>query len=317
MFISYNLVEFGEKLKDLRKDLGLSQLEIQRKAGVSADTLRRIEKGEVIPRYETMEILSTIYKEDLLTLLKDARIDKLLFEYHDQLDELIAFYDEEKMIALEEEIRGNFSSEFKDSVVNPDEVLQFLELIQGTSLYHSRFREDHEEAKTLLLGSLKRTWPDFTLRKFKNYKYSYIELRILLLLSILMAEKDKIYLSTNILFFIHNRLENNLSSMYHNHLIIKIYTNLCYNYHLEDNHEKVLELANKGIDYCLLIETTHGLNSLYYRKAIAEYQLGDPTYEESLQKAFFILHMTENHSLLEVYKEVTKAQYGIELNLFY
>lgn len=317
MFISYNLVEFGEKLKDLRKNLGLSQLEIQRKAGVSADTLRRIEKGEVIPRYETMEILSSIYREDLLTLLKNARIDKLLYEYHDKLDELITFYDEEKMMALEEEIRKNFSSDFHESVINPDEVLQFLELIQGTSLYHSRFREDHEEAKKVLLKSLRRTWPDFTLRKYKNYKYSYIELRILLLLSILMAEKDAISLSTDILFFIRNRLENNATSTYHHHLIIKIYTNLCYNYHLEDNHEKVIEIADQGITYCLSLETTHGLNSLYYRKAIAEYQLGIPTYEASLQKAFFILNLTNNHSLLEVYQEVTKAQYGIDLKPYF
>ena len=35
MFISYNLKEFGENLRNLRKDLGFSQLEIQRKAGVT------------------------------------------------------------------------------------------------------------------------------------------------------------------------------------------------------------------------------------------------------------------------------------------
>lgn len=317
MFISYNLVEFGEKLKDLRKELGLSQLEIQRKAGVSSDTLRRIEKGEVIPRYETMEILSSIYREDLLVLLKNARIDKLLYEYHNKLDELIIFYHEEKMMALEEEIQKNFSKDFQNSMINPDEVLQFLELIQGTSLYNSRFREDHEEAKKILLSALRRSWPDFTLRKHKNYKYSYIELRILLLLSILIAEKDAIALSTDILHFIHQRLENNASSDDHHHLIIKIYTNLCYNYHLEDNHEKVIEIADQGIAYCLTLETTHGLNSLYYRRAIAEYQLGIPSYEASLQNAFFILNLTGNHSLLEVYQEVTKAQYGIEVNPFF
>ncbi len=316
MFISYNLVEFGDKLKTLRKSLGLSQVEIQSKAGVSSDALRRIEKGEVIPRYETMELLSSIYKEDLLVLLKNARVDKLLSEYHDHLDELITFYDDEKMKSLEQEIKKNFSNNFQNSVVNPDEVLQLLELIRGTSLYNSRFKEDHEEAKKTLLDSLRRTLPDFTLKKYKNYKYSYIELRILLLLSILIAEKDSVTLSTKILSFIFDRLKDNSPSTYHHQLIIKIYTNLCYNYHLEDNHQLVIEMADQGINFCLSHETTHGLNSLYYRKGIAEYQLERSGYKSSLLKAFFILKLMGNDSLLEVYQEVTKAQYGIELDLY-
>ncbi len=316
MFISYNLVEFGEKLKKLRKSLGLSQVEIQNKAGVSADALRRIEKGEVIPRYETMELLSSIYKEDLLVLLKNARVDKLLSEYHDHLDELITFYDDDKMKALEKEIKENFSTDFQSSIVNPDEVLQLLELIRGTSLYNSRFKEDHQQAKKILLDSLRRTLPDFTLKKYKAYKYSYIELRILLLLSILIAEKDNVTLSTKILFFIYDHLKDNSPSTYHHQLIIKIYTNLCYNYHLEDNHDMVIETAEQGITFCLSYETTHGLNSLYYRKGIAEYQLGREAYKSSLLKAFFVLKLMGNDSLLEVYREVTKAQYGIELDLY-
>lgn len=314
MFISYNLVEFGENLKKLRKSLGLSQIEIQRKTGVSVDTLRRIEKGDVIPRYETMELLSSIYKEDLLILLKNARKDKLLSEYHEQLDELITFYDEAKMATLEHEIQTFFSKDFQNSVVNPDEAHQLLELIQGTSLYHSRFKEDQAEAKKILLNSLKRTWPDFTLKRYKTYKYSYIELRILLLLSILIAEKNSVALSTEILFFIYDRLKNNSPSPYHHQLIIKIYTNLCYNYHLEDNQDQVIQMANQGIAFCLSYETTHGLNSLYYRKAIAQYQLGLPDYTSSLYKAFFMLKLTGNEELLKVYQDVTRDQYGIELD---
>ncbi len=44
MFISYNLEAFGEKLKELRRDLGYSQRELEKQSGISSDTLRRIEK---------------------------------------------------------------------------------------------------------------------------------------------------------------------------------------------------------------------------------------------------------------------------------
>ena len=133
MFISYNLVEFGDKLKSLRKELGLSQTDIQDNAGVSVDALRRIEKGEVIPRYETLELLSSIYKQDLLELLKSSRNNKLLTEYYDELDHLLAFYDDNKMKLLEEDIRKSFTGNERSTIVNPNEVIQLLLFIRGTT----------------------------------------------------------------------------------------------------------------------------------------------------------------------------------------
>ncbi|MBO1265318.1 helix-turn-helix transcriptional regulator [Proteiniclasticum sp. SCR006] len=312
MFISYNLLEFGEKLKELRKSLGYSQVEIQKLAGVSSDGLRRIEKGEVIPRYETLELLSSIYKEDLLELLKNARSNKLLTEYHDELDDIITCYDDQKMKKLEEDIRLGFTGKNESSIVNPNEVIQFLLLIRGASLYHSRFASDHKDARNILQDALKLTIPAFRLEDYKEYKYSYIELRILLLLSILIAEDQEVALSTKILYFILDRLKTSTTSKYQDFLIIKIYTNISYNYHLEDNHKRVIKVANEGIAYCLSRELTHALNSLYYRKGIAEYKLRHKTYKSSLFSAFFILKMTGKEELLDIYLDVTEEQYGIE-----
>ena len=312
MFISYNLLEFGEKLKELRKSLGYSQVEIQKLAGVSSDGLRRIEKGEVIPRYETLELLSSIYKEDLLELLKNARSNKLLTEYHDELDDIITCYDDQKMKKLEEDIRVSFTGKNESSIVNPNEVIQFLLLIRGASLYHSRFASDHKDARNTLQDALKLTIPKFRLEDYKEYKYSYIELRILLLLSILIAEDQEVALSTKILYFILDRLKTSTTSKYQDFLIIKIYTNISYNYHLEDNHKRVIKAANEGIDYCISHERTHGLNSLYYRKGIAEFMLRRKTYKSSLFSAFFILKMTGKEELLDIYLDVTEEQYGIE-----
>lgn len=311
MFISYNLAEFGEKMKNLRKDVGLSQLDIQSSTGVSVDALRRIEKGEVIPRYETLELLSTIYKQDLLELLKSCRANKLLTEYHDELDDLITCFDAGKMKAVEADIRKNFSDSTRMAIVNPTEVIQLLMLMRGSALYHSRISNDREDARYVLTDALKLTMPTFSTKKYKSFNYSYIELRILLLISILIAEKNEIDLSNEILHFILEKLKDNNPGKYVDFLIIKIYSNLCYNHHLQDHHEEVIRYAQEGIDYCRRNETTYGLNLLYYRKGIAEYELQNADYMDSLQAAFFLLKLSGQDELLEVYLEVTRQKYNI------
>ena len=315
MFISYNLIQFGEKLKNARKELGLSQIDIQNSAGVSVDALRRIEKGEVIPRYETLELLSAIYKQDLLELLKSSRNNKLLTEYFEELDGLITSYDEKKMKNLEDNIRKSFTNDNRSSIVNPNEVIQVLLYIRGANLYYSRISSDHIDAKNILLDALRLTIPEFKIIEFRTFNYSYIELRILLFLSILIAQNDEIELSNDILYFILDRLRNSSTSKYLSFLIIKIYSNLSYNYHLQDNHAKVIEISNEGISYCLRQETTYGLFLFYYRKGIAEYELKLETYIPTLYSSFFLLKITNNQNLLDVYLEVTKQTYNIDIDI--
>lgn len=314
MFISYNLVQFGGKLKNARKELGLSQIDIQNSAGVSVDALRRIEKGEVIPRYETLELLSALYKQDLLELLKSSRNNKLLTEYFDELDGLITTYDDKKMKILEDDIRKSFTNDDRSSIVNPNEVLQVLLLIRGSNLYYSRISSEHIDAKNILLDALRLTIPGFKTNEFRTYNYSYIELRILLFLSILVAQNDEVELSNEILNFILNRLQSSSTSKYLTHLIIKIYANLSYNYHLLDNHTKVIEICDEGISYCLHQETTHVLFLLFYRKGIAEYLLKQETYVTTLHSSFFLLKITNNQNLLDVYLEATKQMYKIDID---
>lgn len=315
MFISYDLKQFGENLKNTRKELGLSQTDIQNSAGVSVDALRRIEKGEVIPRYETLELLSALYKQDLLELLKSSRNNKLLTEYFDELDGLMTSYDDKKMKNLEADIRKSFTNDDHSSIVNPNEVIQFLLLIRGTSLYYSRISNDQLDAKNILLDAIRLTIPGFKIADFRTYNYSYIELRILMFLSILTAQNEEVELSNDILYFILDRLQNSSTSKYLSHLIIKIYSNLSYNYHLQDNHSKVIEICDECISYCLRQETTYGLFLLYYRKGIAEYQLKQEPYIQTLYASFFLLKITNNENLLDVYLEATKQMYNIDIDL--
>ncbi|MBE0451732.1 MAG: helix-turn-helix transcriptional regulator, partial [Clostridia bacterium] len=70
----YHLDQFGAELRKIRMDCNLSQSEVYKTIGVSEDTLRRIEHGLVIPRLDTLEYLSALYKLDIATLFLKSRL---------------------------------------------------------------------------------------------------------------------------------------------------------------------------------------------------------------------------------------------------
>lgn len=50
----------GEKIKILRKQSGLTQAELSEKASINLRTLQRIEKGDSLPRNDTLRLISNI-----------------------------------------------------------------------------------------------------------------------------------------------------------------------------------------------------------------------------------------------------------------
>ena len=63
----YNLFLFGEKLS-------LTQKQVVDLALIDERTLRRMEQGKVIPKLETLEVLSVIYNTDLVSVIIESRI---------------------------------------------------------------------------------------------------------------------------------------------------------------------------------------------------------------------------------------------------
>lgn len=316
MFVSYNLEGFGQELRRIRKNLGFSQAEVQQKVGVSVDTIRKIESGRVIPRYDTLELLSVAYKQDLLELLKNSRSNKFLMEYHDDLDYVIARYDKDTATQLKEKLQDNFNANFRLTMVNPDELKQFITFVDAIDSYYSGAVIDASKPKQELIEALRLTIPDYNLESFDKYNYTYIEFRILLLLSLFIAREKDFAFSNRILYHILDKIsDKNYNTKYVDFLIGNIYFNLAYNYHMLDDQAKVIEVADKGIDFCLEKRTTHVLHSLYYRKGIAQYHLGDPDYMESLTIAFYLLKSVKFPQLLEEYKKITREKYGIIINI--
>jgi transcriptional regulator with XRE-family HTH domain len=316
MFVSYNLEDFGKELRRIRTSLGFSQADVQRTVAVSIDTIRKIESGRVVPRYDTLELLSVAYKRDLLELLKGCRSNKFLMEFHDDLDYIITVYDNDAAAALKKRLLDNFSSDFQMSIINPLELKQFIGFVDAIDAFYSDFTSDRENTMVALVNALRLTIPDFTLKNYKNYTYDYIEFRILLFISLFIAKDGDYILSNKILYYILSSIsDSKFTTKYIDFLTINIYFNIAYNYHMLDEHAKVIETANDGIAFCIEHRTSHALFSLYYRKGIAQFNLRDKGYRESITMAFYVLKAMGMLKLLEQYQKITDDKYGIWVNM--
>ncbi|WP_353893895.1 helix-turn-helix transcriptional regulator [Proteinivorax hydrogeniformans] len=299
-------------MRKIRKNLGYSQLDVKEIGSISADTLRRIESGKVIPRYDTLELLSIVYKQDLLEVLKKYRQEKLLFEYHDDLDYIITSTDKHEIIKLQECIEARIKSIDYNTVLNPKEIDQFLAFIKAFKVHNTGHSTEIKIVKVNLINKLRLTIPSFNIKKFDTFNYCYIEYRILLLLSLLIAKEDDFTQSNKILYFILSQLlDDKFKTKYIESLIAKVYSNIAYNYHMLDKHQKVIEVCCKGINYCLDKDVFRPLYLLYYRQGIAQFHQGAREYQASIENSFYLLKTTQNNTLLKKYVKASKDKYGI------
>lgn len=314
MFHSYDLKKFGDKLRNVRKELGISQGEIRKQVGINEDTLRKIENGLVVPKYETLELLSQYLKYDFLECLKNSRqniflnvilnkIDKIILSNSvEELNQLISEYDDLKMLD---------SVELK--LFNPNETMQFELFLSAIDKYYTGSQIQYLQAEQLLFKALKLGNEKFRIEKFDRFNYNLFELRLLLLIGILNAECKKYDLSNKIMIFVLKKSrqisgEDEMTMQF----IIKIYTNLAYNYHQMNQEIKSLKYSNKGIEFALKNNSLYCLALLFYRKGISEFRISDNHFVDSLKKSRVILELQDEKALLEKYVEVTRKQYGIE-----
>lgn len=138
---------------------------------------------------------------------------------------------------------------------------------------------------------------------------------MLLTLSISYANQNKIKLSTDILIFLLKIMEDDWS--YENNrtkMMLKIYANIAYNFHIEEQQKKVIQYCEQAIDFAVSNETLHVLYFFHYRKGIAQFELNKKTYMESLKYATDLMIMTKNTDLLKLYREITLDKYNIDIN---
>ncbi|SCZ09525.1 helix-turn-helix domain-containing protein [Alkaliphilus peptidifermentans] len=313
MFESFNLNDFGKHLKIMRKSLGFTQKDVEKITGITCDSLRRIEQGTVLLRYDTLILLSMAYKKDLLEDLKTYSNSGKLLAYYTRLEDLIINYRLDTLQNLQQDYFIFTKSCQIDAPINFYVKDQLEKILSGISKYNSTTPQD---SLNDFVDAMQLSNPLFKINNYHQFKYTVFELRILLLIALALSSKYEFIIANEMLTYsLKQSSLDSKSTLNEKLLIIKIYFNLAYNYHELCNYNKALEYSNKGVDFCNKEYILYGLAPLLYRKGIAEYFLNKPNYLVSLQQSIHLLHIEKNEILAEKYVEITHKSYGISLSI--
>ncbi|HBG00749.1 MAG TPA: hypothetical protein DDW87_04130, partial [Firmicutes bacterium] len=268
MFKSFDLTKFGDHLRRIRASLGYTQEQVARASRLATDTLRRIENGEVVPRYDTLAHLSLTYKKDLLALLASYSNANDLFDLYYRFDDLIVYYDLDAFQQLSQDLEDYMNNKnAKSTLVNIAAAEQFKLMLSGTKKHYS---SDNQGEFADFCAAMRISHPGFEPELFDQYKYTEFELRILFMIATSLSH-EKAHLSNDIMLFCLKHLDESKYATLHEKLLrIKIYFNLSYNYHRIDDHQHALDVAAEGIDFCNKNYFSHYLGALLYRKGIAQ-----------------------------------------------
>ncbi|ESL03497.1 DNA-binding helix-turn-helix protein [Catonella morbi ATCC 51271] len=286
----YNLFLFGERLKSIREKLGLTQKQVVDMAFIDERTLRRMELGKVIPKLETLEALSIIYKTDLVSAIIESRITdySMLLQTQRNID-----------LKLINEEMSNFENEFKliDKLLENIEneyykilITQFKFFLYGIRYYKNK---EYQSALNMYINAIKQTLNDFSLDNYKEYSFSLMEIRILMNIALVedKCEQDEKY--EEILKFCVNQCDEN------NEMYPRICHNLAGVYRKKEEYSRALLYDNKGIETCKKNIFADTLAVLYYGKAFAEYRLEKTEYKKSLDLSLQLCKIFEQIELMK------------------
>lgn len=310
----YNLESFGKNIADLRRQRGLTQEDVYSTIGISPDTLRRIENGYSIPKLETIELLSIVYKVDLHMILSKHRLSyKYIFS-----DDLISI---NKLIALKEIDLLEKHIQSITKIVNEESSKANYELIlvkfkqfKETIILVNDIPELKEGSATIaiqrIVNLIKMSIPAFELELVHTFHYDYIEMRLLLILSEILRSFD--------LFkeckFTLIALEENVNEIipYNRdfyEILLKVYFHQSTLYFRIDNFRKSLESAQKGVEISKEINDCSLMQHFLGRIGTCYYYLND--YLKS--KNYFNLSL----NLVEIYDSKVAADKQLQNYMHY
>ncbi len=198
MLSSYDLTNFSKRLKTIRKSLGYSQNEVSEKTGVNSDTLRRLENGMSVPRFDTLEVLSQFYRENLILLLDSYKTSLNLSYFYDLIDYHIT-NDDRNSIKETITIFEAFISTTNFQLVDQREINQLKIFFKGIEISYGETKDAYEESLQVLIEAIQISIPSFKLKNWNTYKFNFLELRILFTMASVLGLLRECLISNEIL----------------------------------------------------------------------------------------------------------------------
>lgn len=280
MVLDICLDAFGEALQKIRKDLYLTQKDVSHLSGINPETIRRIENGKVIPKFETLELLSAIYKQDINSLFLEHRFDDYTY-FFELLNRIEGKFDRDEFLTLDIEVKElNIFVNCITNLFYKTITKQLILLTEAVLLYKAK--GNNEEALSRLITAMKISTPNFDLYSYESFTYSAMEIRILMNIGFVIHNLGHVEEYLNIMELCIDLVDSN----------DEIYPKLSYNlagaYRRNQEFLKALEYYNKGIKACQEIRNFNGLHLLYYGKGIAEHHLNKIEYKESINMSLVL-----------------------------
>ena len=269
-----NLISFGKAIRKLREGLHLTQKDVSESSGINTETLRRIEHGRVIPRFESLDYLSVTYKKDLINLFLQYQIDEYAYFYYLK-NKLEIKFDKNEFYTLDKEVEKlKLLLDSTNNLFHENIIRQLILLTEAVISYKDN--KDYNMALDNLEKAMKITIGDFNSADYKSFTYSSMEVRILMNIAFVL----------NRLNYKEKYLEIIEFCLHHVDTDDKLYSKLSYNlagaHYRNKNFHRALIYSNIGIESCQKTSDFNGLNLLYYIKGLSEYKLNKENYIKSL-----------------------------------
>lgn len=281
---------------------------ICKQTGINIDTIRRIEQGLVLPKLDTLLLLSSAYKVDLLEIFLEYCFNEPLKNIYTQLDPIMSTIDAEEIVTFCDESIALINSSIDTSnLLLPAERDQLLYLLEGIKAYTDN--NQVERSIDLFLKGLRCTQSLLSFDKLSELCFSEIELRLLYLIAANYLDLNKTDESIAILLHLLSMPDSTLSSK----LRIKAHGLLSYNFFAIGDYKQSLHYADKGIELTRKAQRTYYAHTLLARKAVALLKLGQEGYEENMKLCIALLQFEGHTHLVEHYRQVSKERYHISI----
>lgn len=307
MFSNYDNAPFSAKLRTLRKSMHYTIADVSSLTGIYEGTIKQIESGKSMPRFDTLIHLSSLYKCDLLSIFKKSHKDSFsIFLLNDISENSLEGNQEaldDALITLTEHLNSDTPSPI--DLAEFQQLKIYIEGLKIASKCQSANCPDNVLALKKYEEALKFTIKHFSYDSFESYKYNAIEYNILFSAAVILGLMRNCILSNKILYYVLDYYSQNDDIIdVHRQRVSKIYYMLSYNYHRLDHHEKALETAETGIAYCVKSDTYMYAPMLLARKGIALHNLSADDWRDSLVKAIHFLDVQKRYKLKGSFEQI-------------
>lgn len=289
-----DLKAFSSKLKQLRLNNKLTQIELSILSGISRRKIIDIENNNSIPSIEDLITLSNIYKINLIKIFDDYH------KFHN-IDIKLIINEIENLISDKnyDVLKTKIDNLRHISVVTPF-IKQYYHFFYGFYYLNSIEKNSNKSIEHLLIG-LKIYNKHFTINNYKNFSYSSLELRALIALSKAYLSQGNKIIYKEIVEFCYDNLQDINTSYF----IVTIQYATLISREKDFNHS--IEITDSCIVTCSKVNNFVYLPYLYYLnyinyKKIENVKLSN----EYLSKSLFLCNLYKKYNLKNLIENTQK-----------